>query len=89
MALRYDAQVLERQASFLLSKKSEANSEAEKKPADPVDPAEVKRAADALQQAYGADALTQARRIQAEAVARQFAEAVAVEIERRLRSTKS
>jgi hypothetical protein len=57
-----------------------------KKSKGAVDPAEVARAADLLQQAYGEQALDRARRVEAEATSPEFAAAVTAEIERRLRN---
>jgi hypothetical protein len=60
-----------------------------RKPADAIDPTEVARAADLLQQAYGDDALERARRIESQAKSPQFAAAVTAEIERRLRKSQA
>jgi len=58
-----------------------------RKSAGAIDPAEVARAADVLQQAYGDDAVGRARKIEAETISADFAAAVTAELERRLRTS--
>lgn len=53
-----------------------------------IDHADVARAADLLQRAYGDQALARARQIEAQARIPEFAEAVTLEVERRLGENK-